>query len=295
MKIGEIDPPFFILGKRVALVNETIQPPIFLKIALVVFAVLLVRDLLIDLQKGGKLGVSGSVGVDGSFGGSTGKILGHVAHGNGDGLAGVKLDEICALGLRDSRVHGDIHDRAAAQCLDRLTEVIDSRPGRERFILTRDGVPVESTEEPPIILEIWVEGAREPMRIDAVIVRLVVLLVARIVDLEGIRRHGAADDDAIHGIRLILGPLLVAIVLMVEIADGEEGHPCATVSRGAVGEEEWRGKLPQVLGGDHETRKWLRSPPKSYFPPYFLAGGQRELALSSSLRRSFPPRRHQIM
>ena len=56
-KIREILPPFFAFGIRVAFVDKMIHPPIPAEVALVIDAILLVGDLLIDLQEGGKLAI----------------------------------------------------------------------------------------------------------------------------------------------------------------------------------------------------------------------------------------------
>ena len=74
---------------------------------------------------------------------------------------------------------GDIDDSAPAQSLDRLVEVVDARARGERLVLPRNLVEIEGAEEAPVVLERRVEGAREAVRVDAVAVRLVVLLVAR--------------------------------------------------------------------------------------------------------------------
>jgi hypothetical protein len=54
------------------------------------------------------------------------------------------------------------------------------------------------------------------VRIQAVTVWLVLLLVSWIVDQKHLRGRGAADDDAVHGVCLMLRTLDVAVLLMVE-------------------------------------------------------------------------------
>ena len=62
-KVREILPPFFAFGIRVAFVDKTIHPPILGKVALVIDAILLVGDLLVDLQEGAKLAIRDTVGT----------------------------------------------------------------------------------------------------------------------------------------------------------------------------------------------------------------------------------------
>ena len=69
---------------------------------------------------------------------------------------------------------------------------------RELLVLTRGVVAVERTEQPAIVLYVGVDGARESVRIDAVRVRLIELLVARIVEQRRVRVGGSADDDVVH-------------------------------------------------------------------------------------------------
>ena len=70
--------------------------------------------------------------------------------------------------------------------------------GRELLVLTRGGVTVQRAEQPSIIFDVGVDGAREPVRIDAVRVRLIELLVARIVEQRRVGVGGSANDDVVH-------------------------------------------------------------------------------------------------
>ena len=70
--------------------------------------------------------------------------------------------------------------------------------GRELLVLSWGVVAVERTEQSAIVLDVGVDGAREPVRIDAVRVRLIELLVARIVEQRRVRVGGSADDDVVH-------------------------------------------------------------------------------------------------
>ena len=49
-KVREILPPFFAFGIRVVFVDEAMHPPILAEVALVIDAILLVGDLLVDLE-----------------------------------------------------------------------------------------------------------------------------------------------------------------------------------------------------------------------------------------------------
>ena len=63
VKVREILPPFFALGIRVAFVDKAIHSSILAEAALVIDAILLVGDLLVDLQEGGKLAIRDTVGT----------------------------------------------------------------------------------------------------------------------------------------------------------------------------------------------------------------------------------------
>ena len=159
VKVWEILRPFFALGIQVAFVDDVIHPPILAEVALVIDAVLLVGDLLVDLEEGGKLAISNNIGTL-ERRGSTWKMLRHFAEEDGNCLAVVELDEIGALGLRNRRVHGNIDDSALAQRLDRLVEVVDARARGEGLVLLRNLVVIEGAEEAAVVLEGRVEGAR---------------------------------------------------------------------------------------------------------------------------------------
>ena len=76
--------------------------------------------------------------------------------------------------------------------------LLDAGAGRELLVLTWGDIAVEGTEQTTIVLDVGVDGAREPVRIDAVRVRLIELLVARIVEQRRVRVGGSADDDVVH-------------------------------------------------------------------------------------------------
>ena len=81
-KVREILPPFFALGIWVASVDEAIHPPILAKVVLVIDAILLVGDLLVDLQEGGSwLSATLSAPSDGE--GRRGRCFGVLPRGMG--------------------------------------------------------------------------------------------------------------------------------------------------------------------------------------------------------------------
>jgi hypothetical protein len=60
--------------------------------------------------------------------------------------------------------------------------------------------------------------SQEDNRVKAVAIQIVVLLVTCIIHQEHIRCWGAADDNAIHHMCSMLGPLDIAIFFVVEVS-----------------------------------------------------------------------------
>ena len=96
------------------------------------------------------------------------------------------------------RVEWDIDDCASARYPRDGVRLFNTGAGRELLVLSWGVVAVERTEQSAIVLDVGVDGAREPVRIDAVRVRLIELLVARIVEQRRVRVGGSADDDVVH-------------------------------------------------------------------------------------------------
>jgi hypothetical protein len=64
----------------------------------------------------------------------------------------------------------------------------------------------------------WLSQARKMIGVKAVAVRLKVLLVTWIIHQERIRCRGAADDDAVNCMCLMLGPLDITVFFVVEVS-----------------------------------------------------------------------------
>ncbi len=60
--------------------------------------------------------------------------------------------------------------------------------------------------------------ARKTIGVKVVAVWLIVLLFTWIIHQERIRYWGVADDDAVHRMCLMLGPLDIAIFFVVEVS-----------------------------------------------------------------------------
>ena len=60
--------------------------------------------------------------------------------------------------------------------------LFDGGAGRELLVLTWGGIAVERTEQTTIILDVGVDGAREPVWINAVQVWLVELVIVEVVE-----------------------------------------------------------------------------------------------------------------
>ena len=96
----------------------------------------------------------------------------------------------------------------------------------------------EITEEAAIIFNVRIDQSRKLVRVDAITVRLVVLLVARVVYHECIQSGGTANHNTIHGVDLVLGALLVAVLFVMEVTEGKQRNPCAFIVANAVDKDE---------------------------------------------------------
>ncbi len=100
--------------------------------------------------------------------------------------------------------------------------VFDASARRKRFFLDLGAVAFKGTEEPPIVVEVGVDSARNSMGIKAVAFRVVELFVAWVVDKKGIGVGAATNNDVVHCLSLIFGTGDLAILVMVEVAYGEK-------------------------------------------------------------------------
>ncbi len=98
-------------------------------------------------------------------------------------------------------------------------------------------VTKEITEEAAVIVNVRIDQSRKAVRVNAITVQLVVLLVARAVYHESIQSGGSVNHNTIHGVGLVLGALLVAVLFVVEVKEGEQGSPCAFIVANAVDKE----------------------------------------------------------
>ena len=73
------------------------------------------------------------------------------------------------------------------------------------------------TEKADVIFNARIDQSRKAIRVDAVTVRLVVFLVARVVYQERIQRGRATNDDTRHGVGLVVGTLLVTVLYKMEV------------------------------------------------------------------------------
>ncbi len=94
------------------------------------------------------------------------------------------------------------------------------------------------TEETPIIFNVRIDQSRKAVRVDAITVRLVVLLVERVLYHECIRSGGMANHNTIDGVGLVLGVLLVAFFFVMEVTEGKQRNPCAFIKANAVDKAE---------------------------------------------------------
>jgi hypothetical protein len=99
-------------------------------------------------------------------------------------------------------------------------------------------VTKEITENAAVIFNVRIDQSRKAVRVGAITVRLVVLLVARVVYHESIRSGVTANHNAIHGVGLVLGALLVTVLVMVEVTEEKQRNPCVFIVANAVDKEE---------------------------------------------------------
>ncbi len=78
-------------------------------------------------------------------------------------------------------------------------------------------ITVKAAKQTPDVYYGWICQARKMIGVKAVAVRLIVLLVMWIIHQERIRR-GAADEDAVHRMCLMLGLLDITIFFVVEVS-----------------------------------------------------------------------------
>jgi hypothetical protein len=81
-----------------------------------------------------------------------------------------------------------------------------------RILLTK-----EMTEETAVIFNVRIDQSRKAVRVDAITVWLVVLLVAWVVYHECIQSRETANHNTIHGMGLVLGAMLVAVLFVMEV------------------------------------------------------------------------------
>ena len=84
-------------------------------------------------------------------------------------------------------------------------------------------------EETTVIFNVRVNGTQKSIRVNAVAVRFVVLLGARVIEEEGIRCRGAANNDAIHSVGLMFRMEEIAILSVIKVAQREQRDPSAFV------------------------------------------------------------------
>ena len=66
------------------------------------------------------------------------------------------------------------------------------------------------TEKTAVVFNVRIDGSRKAITVDAVTVRLVVLLVARVVYQERVWSGRVTNDDTAHGAGLVVGTLLMS-------------------------------------------------------------------------------------
>ena len=75
---------------------------------------------------------------------------------------------------------------------------------RELIILAGGFVLFESAKQPPIVLDVGVDGTWQSVRINAIRIRPVEVLVAWVVHKSFVQVRAPSNDDAVHGLRLVL-------------------------------------------------------------------------------------------
>ncbi len=76
----------------------------------------------------------------------------------------------------------------------------------------------KAAKQTPVVYYGWICQARKTIGVKAEAVRIVVLLVTWIIHQERIRCRGAADDDAVHHMCLMLVPLDITVFFVVEVS-----------------------------------------------------------------------------
>jgi hypothetical protein len=89
-------------------------------------------------------------------------------------------------------------------------------------------------KETTVVLDGRVNRQGRGVRIEAIAVRLIIFLVLGVINQNSIGCWGTADEDAIHGVGLGLGTQGVAVLLMMEIAEGEERRPSSLIQAYAM-------------------------------------------------------------
>ncbi len=89
------------------------------------------------------------------------------------------------------------------------------------------------------------------VRIEAIAVRLVIFLVSGVIHLNSIWCQGVVDEDAIHGVGLGLGTQGITVLLMMEIAEGEERKPSSLIQSYAMNKHKGWCQLTMVFWWYH--------------------------------------------
>jgi hypothetical protein len=98
-------------------------------------------------------------------------------------------------------------------------------------------VSKQAAEKTTIVFDVGIYGCGEVVGVDPVTIRLVLLPISWVVDKKSIWRRGAPNNNAVHCMGLVLGSLLVAVLFMVEIAEGEKGNPCSFIMTNTMNKE----------------------------------------------------------
>jgi hypothetical protein len=154
-----------------------------------------------------------------------------------EGEEGAFHDSIANLQTERSRER-DVHNHPQQKHIGGRINSFNSCARGVLFLHVRILVTKEITEETAVIFYLRVDQSRKAVRVDAINVRLVVLLVARVVYHECIRSGGTANHNTIHGVGLVLGALLVPVLYVMEVTEGKQRNPCAFIIANAVNKEE---------------------------------------------------------
>jgi hypothetical protein len=98
-------------------------------------------------------------------------------------------------------------------------------------------VSKQAAEKTTIVFDVSIYGCGEAVGVDPVTIWLVVLPISWVVDKKSVWCRGAPDNNAVHCMGLVLGLLLVAVLLMVEIAEREKGNPCPFIMTNTMNKE----------------------------------------------------------